>query len=115
MQIVGNLDGFKRVHGVLAVPEIGRAYASVTGGHQVAAVDMAPLKTIATTGPVTYPDGIAYSPATKRVFVSDEHGGGDAVIDTGSNKLLTRSLSVAEPATRSAIQVWDTSLWQCMG
>ncbi|MGH9597922.1 MAG: YncE family protein [Edaphobacter sp.] len=88
-QVVGNLDGFKRVHGVLAVPEIGRVYASVTGEHQVAAVDMATLKTIATTGPVTYPDGLAYSPATKRVFVSDEHGGVDAVIDTGNNKLLT--------------------------
>ncbi len=89
MQVVGNLDGFKRVHGVLAVPEIGRVYASVTGDHQVAAVDMATLKIIATTGPVTYPDGIAYSPATKRVFVSDEHGGVDAVVDTVSNKLLT--------------------------
>jgi DNA-binding beta-propeller fold protein YncE len=79
----------KRVHGVLAVPEIGRVYASVTGERQVTAVDMTTLKTIATSGPVTYPDGIAYSPATKRVFVSDEHGGVDAVIDTGSNKLLT--------------------------
>ncbi|WP_263359282.1 YncE family protein [Acidicapsa ligni] len=88
-QVAGNLDGFKRVHGVLAVPEIGRAYASITGEHQAAAVDMATLKMIATSGSVTYPDGIAYSPATKRVFVFDEHGGVDAVIDAGSNKLLT--------------------------
>jgi DNA-binding beta-propeller fold protein YncE len=41
------------------------------------------------TGPVIYPDGLAYSPATKRVFVSDEHGGVDAVVDTVSAKLLT--------------------------
>jgi DNA-binding beta-propeller fold protein YncE len=87
-KVVGNLDGFKRVHGVLAVPEIGRVYASVTGEHRVAAVDMVTLKTIATTGPVTYPDGLAYSPATSRLFVSDERGGVDAVIDTVSNKLL---------------------------
>jgi DNA-binding beta-propeller fold protein YncE len=87
-QVVANLDGFKRVHGVLAVPEIGRVYASVTGEHQVAAVDMTTLKTVAMTGPVTYPDGLAYSPSTKRVFVSDEHGGTDAVVDTTSNKLL---------------------------
>src|SRR5215469_2180050 len=39
-QVVANLDGFKRVHGVIAVPEIDRVYASVTGEHQVAAVDM---------------------------------------------------------------------------
>lgn len=88
-QVVANLDGFRRVHGVIAVPEIDRVYASATGEHEVAAVDMKTLKTIAMTGPVDYPDGLAYSPATRRVFVSDEHGGVDAVIDTVSNKLLT--------------------------
>src|ERR1700746_3898957 len=70
-QVVANLDGFKRVHGVLAVPEIDRVYASVTGDHQVAAVDMKTLKTVAMSGPVNYPDGLAYSPGTRRVFVSD--------------------------------------------
>jgi len=87
-QVVANLDGFKRVHGVLAVPEIGRVYASVTGDRQVAAVDMQTLKVIGTSGPVIYPDGLAYSSATKRVFISDEHGGVDAVVDAVSNKLL---------------------------
>jgi len=87
-QVVANLDGFKRVHGVIAVPEIDRIYASVTGEHQVAVVDMKTLKTVAMTGPVTYPDGLAYSPTTKRVFVSDEHDGVDAVVDAESNKLL---------------------------
>jgi DNA-binding beta-propeller fold protein YncE len=85
--VVANLDGFSRVHGVIAVPEIGRVYASVTGDHKVAVVDMATLKTIATAGPINYPDGLAYSPAAKRVFVSDEHGGVDAVIDATTNKL----------------------------
>lgn len=88
-QVVANLDGFKRVHRVIAVPEINRVYASVTGEHQVAAVDMNSLKTVAMTGPVNYPDGLAYAPVTKRVFVSDEHGGADAVVDTASGKLLT--------------------------
>lgn len=88
-QVVANLDGFKRVHGVLAVPEIDRVYASVTGDHQVAAVDMKTLKTVAMSGPVNYPDGLAYSPKTKRVFVSDEHGDADAVVDCASGKLLT--------------------------
>jgi DNA-binding beta-propeller fold protein YncE len=88
-QVVANLDGFKRVHGVIAVPEIDRVYASVTGQHQVAAVDANTLRTIGTAGPVDYPDGLAYSPDTKRVFVSDEHGGMDAVVDATTNKLLT--------------------------
>jgi DNA-binding beta-propeller fold protein YncE len=87
-RVVANLDGFNRVHGVIAVPETGRIYASATGDHQVAVVDMHSLKTIATAGPISYPDGLAYSPAARRVFVSDEHGEVEAVIDAATNKLI---------------------------
>lgn len=88
-EVVANLDGFPNIHGVLAVPELGKVYASTTGEHKVAVVDMQTLKTIAKTGPVKYPDGIAYAPDAKRVFVSDEHGDADAVIDATSNSLVT--------------------------
>jgi DNA-binding beta-propeller fold protein YncE len=87
-QVVANLDGFKRVHGVTVAPEIHRLYASVTGNHQVAAVDTESLKTLGTAGPITYPDGLAYAPKQNKVFVSDEHGGADAVIEAASNKLI---------------------------
>ena len=87
-EVVANLDGFSSVHGVWAVPELGRVYASVTGEHKVAAVDMKTLKTLAKVGPIKYPDGIAYAPGPQRVFVSDEHGDVDAVIDTKTNSLL---------------------------
>ena len=87
-QIVANLDGFKRIHGVTEAPGIHRLYASVTGNHQVAVVDTDSLKTLGTAGPITYPDGLAYAPKQNRVFVSDEHGGVDAVIDAASNKLI---------------------------
>jgi DNA-binding beta-propeller fold protein YncE len=50
---------------------------------------MATLKTIGKAGPINYPDGIAYAPEQKRVFVSDEHGDADAVIDTKTNTLIT--------------------------
>src|ERR1700758_5246700 len=72
-EAIANLDGFPGVHGVWAVPELGRIYASATGKHQVNVVDAVTLKTIASVGPINYPDGIAYAPAVKRVFVSDEH------------------------------------------
>jgi DNA-binding beta-propeller fold protein YncE len=88
-QVIANLDGFKRVHGVTVAPEIHRLYASVTGNHQVAAVDTESLKTLGTAGPITYPDGLAYAPKQNKVFVSDEHGVVDAVIDAASNKLIT--------------------------
>ena len=87
--VVANLDGFANVHGVWAVPELDRVYASVTGEHKVAVVDMQSLKTIAKAGPINYPDGIAYAPGAKRIFVSDEHGDADAVIDATTNSLIT--------------------------
>src|SRR5258707_7147788 len=87
-EVVANLDGFSRVHGVWTVPELGRVYASVTGEHKVAAVDMKTLQTLSRVGPINYPDGIAYAPGPQRVFVSDEHGDVDAVIDTKTNALV---------------------------
>jgi len=87
-KVVANLDGFKRVHGVWAVPELGRVYASATGEHRVDAVDETTLKVVGQAGPVVYPDGLAYAPGPKRVFVSDEHGNADAVIDTQSNRIV---------------------------
>lgn len=88
-RVIANLSGFSGVHGVIAVPQTGRVYASATGKHQVVVVDMASLETIAEAGPIDYPDGLAYAPSVKRIFVSDEHGGVDAVIDAATNKLLT--------------------------
>ena len=88
-EVVANLDGFPNVHGVWAVPELGKVYASATGEHKVAVLDTQTLKTIARVGPVKYPDGIAYAPGAKRVFVSDEHGDADAVIDAMTNSFVT--------------------------
>jgi DNA-binding beta-propeller fold protein YncE len=88
-KVIANLDGFARVHGVWAVPELGRVYASATGNKQVNVVDMTSLKTLGRVGPVTYPDGLAYAPEPQRVFVSDEHGKADAVIDAKMNTLVT--------------------------
>ncbi len=87
--VIANLDGFKRVHGVLAVPEINRVYASVTGDHQAVAVDTLSLKTVATGGPINYPDGLAYAPKQKELFVSDAHGGLAAVLDAATCTLIT--------------------------
>lgn len=87
-EVVANLDGFPNVHGVWAVPELSRVYASATGERKVAVVDMETLKTLTKTGPIKYPDGIAYAPSAKRVFVSDEHGNADAVIDATTNSLI---------------------------
>lgn len=89
-KVLANLSGFARIHGVWAVPEIARVFASVTGDHAVAVVDMPTLRTVAKIGPINYPDGIAYAPVPKRVFVSDEHGNADVVIDAQNNRLVKK-------------------------
>src|SRR3989442_3760861 len=84
-EVVANLDGFSRVHGVWAVPELGSVYASMTGEHKVAAVDMKTLQTLARAGPINYPDGIAYARRPQRIFVSVEQANGDVVIGRQTN------------------------------
>lgn len=80
-QVIATLNGFPRVHGVIAVPQIHRVFASATGEHRVVIVDMDTLKTVGTAGPIQYPDGLAYAPPSQRVFVSDEHGGVEGIVD----------------------------------
>src|SRR5258705_8749890 len=52
-QVLANLDGFKRVHGVTVAPEIHRLYASVTGDHQVTAVDTETFRIVGIARPVS--------------------------------------------------------------
>ena len=66
-RVVEDLEGFHRVHGVIAVPEIDRIFASITGDHEVAVVDRSTLKTIARVGYIKYPDGLAYALKVNRV------------------------------------------------
>src|SRR5437667_5003242 len=79
-RIIGNLDGFPTVTGVLAVPAEHRAYASATGDHAVVVVNDSTLQLVARVQGPRFPDGIAYAPAERRVFVSDESGRRDFVI-----------------------------------
>src|SRR6266542_1665632 len=74
------------VHGVLAVPELNRIYATATDSHQLVAIDATTFQVVARTPAGGYPDGLAYDPVNKRIFVSDESGGGEPVIDAVTNQ-----------------------------
>lgn len=90
-RMVADLPGFPSVHGVWAVPALGKVYAAVTGRHEVAVVDAATLRVGARLGPIDYPDGIAYAPGPKRVYVSDESSAGqELVIDGAGDRVLAR-------------------------
>jgi hypothetical protein len=85
-EVVANLDGFPNVHGVWAVPELGGVYAAATGESPLWI--WKPSRPLQRLDRSNIRDGIAYAPGAKRVFVSDEHGNADAVIDATTNSLV---------------------------
>ncbi len=108
-RLVARLDGFPKVTGVLAVPDLHKVYASVPGAGMmpslfvglgmaglssgrgaVAVVDMANLKELARLLGGVFPDGIAFDPKDHRIFVSDELGSAVLVIDADTNTFLSR-------------------------
>ena len=86
--VVGEIKDVAEIHGVIAVPELGRVYATATDKNQLAVIDANSLSVIATTDAVEYPDGLAYDPEVGKIYVSDEHGGSDTVIDTQTNQTI---------------------------
>jgi DNA-binding beta-propeller fold protein YncE len=65
---------------------LGRVYASATGSHQVVAIDESDFKVLAAIPAGEYPDGLAFAPAAQKIYVSDEAGTRESVIDVASNQ-----------------------------
>jgi len=82
----GEVKNLSRVHGILAVPELHRVYASATGTNELAIIDDSTLQIIARAPAGDYPDGIAYAPKLNKIYVSDLHGKTDTVIDAKNNE-----------------------------
>src|SRR5260370_32385663 len=87
--IIRDVKDLKRVHGVLAVPELHRVYASATGTNELAVIDDQTLQIVARVPAGDYPDGIAYASKEGKIYVSDLHGKTDTVIDAKTNQRLT--------------------------
>src|SRR5665213_767555 len=86
--VVTNLTGFPVITGVLVVPSLKKVYGSVTRNHEVAVVNTEILAIVKRIPDGRFPDGLAYSPETRRVFVSDESGGVETVIDAIADKKI---------------------------
>ncbi len=87
--VIGEVKDLKRVHGVLAVPELHRVYASATGVNELVVIDDQSLSIVARVPAGDYPDGIAYASKSNKIYVSDLHGKSDTVIDAKTNQRLT--------------------------
>jgi DNA-binding beta-propeller fold protein YncE len=85
-QIVGRIGDVRHVHGVLAIPELNRVYASATGTDEVVAIDEDRLAIVGRMPGGTYPDGMAYAAEARKLYVSDETGKTETVIDVRTNQ-----------------------------
>lgn len=85
----GEVKDLSRVHGILAVPELHRVYASATGTNELAIVDESTLQISARAPAGDYPDGIAYAPKVNKIYVSDLHGKTDTVVNANTNQRVT--------------------------
>jgi DNA-binding beta-propeller fold protein YncE len=86
--VVGTIGNAGEVHGVVAIPQLGRAYATATKTNEVIAIDATSLKILARTPTGVHPDGLAYAPEAHKVYVSDESGKTETVVDAQSNKRI---------------------------
>lgn len=95
-RVVAEIPDLPRVTGIWAVPPRHQVYASAAGSHEVAVIDDRTLRVVARIAGARFPDGIAFVPGAGsdagKVFVSDESGAADLVIDAGT---LTRRSAIA--------------------
>jgi DNA-binding beta-propeller fold protein YncE len=80
------------VHGVIAVPQLHRIYASATDARQLFTIDSRTGRVLRRAPAGAYPDGLVYDPAERHVFVSDESGGIEAVFDSAGHRIATVQL-----------------------
>ena len=111
----GSSRRFRRpgVHGVIAVPALDRVYASATNDHQALTIDARTGAILARAPAGHYPDGLAYDPAERHIFVSDESGGVETVLERRRPSHRDDRRSAAKPATSSTTQDRSASSPTC--
>jgi DNA-binding beta-propeller fold protein YncE len=87
-QVQADLHDIAGVHGVLAVPGLGKVFASATGSGQAVMIRERTGRILARAPAGAYPDGIAYDPVKQEAFVSDESGGVETVIDARDGRRI---------------------------
>jgi DNA-binding beta-propeller fold protein YncE len=87
-RVVAEIRDVPRATGVLVVPSHHQVYISAAGAHEVVIVDDRTLKVVSRVGGIRFPDGIDFAANADKVFVSDESGQADVVIDarTGAKR-----------------------------
>jgi YVTN family beta-propeller protein len=84
----GQIGKVALVHGVLAVPELGRIYATATGSNELVVIDAKNPAIVARVPVGRYPDGLAYAASAGKIYVSDKEGHTESVVDVRANRRI---------------------------
>ncbi len=105
-------DGLADIHGVLVVPALHRAFATATGSDQLVALDEATDGDVYRAPTGDYPDGLVYAPSNGQIWISNETGGSETVVDAGTGQIVdTAALGgtlATSPTTPPATASWST-------
>jgi DNA-binding beta-propeller fold protein YncE len=91
-RIIGRIGDLPNVHGVLVVPALHRLFATATAVHQLVTIDTRTDHVLARTPAGVVPDGIAYDPAGRQVFVSDERPAGALIVANATTGHATATI-----------------------
>ena len=87
-QVVRITTGLAGVHGVIVVPSLHRVFVTATGANQLVALDETSGAVLFRTATGNYPDGLTYVASTGQLWVSNESGGSETVIDAATGHLV---------------------------
>jgi YVTN family beta-propeller protein len=88
LTVVATVPDIADVHGVLAVPEIGRVFGSATGTNELVTLDASSDQVIGRTPTSQFPDGIAYDPPDDLVLVSNKDAGSETLVEGRSGRMV---------------------------
>ena len=89
-KVVGTVPGTPGAHGVVAIPAVGRGYASCGRNNTVVAFDLKTLQNLGTTATGPKPDALLYDAFSKRLFAFSNEGGSSSVLDPATGQELGR-------------------------
>ena len=87
-RVISSVPGFPRVTGVLAVPQLHRVYASAAGRHELVVLESPSLRVRNRVPDIRFPDGVAHAAEAGKIFVSDEFGRREVVVDARADSAI---------------------------
>src|SRR5690242_12380426 len=87
-QVIHEVPRLPSVHGVVAAPALHLVFATATAEKTLALIDDQTFQVKSRVPAGEYPNGLAFDPASEKVFVSNNRGRGVAVVDVKTAKAL---------------------------